>query len=306
MDREQIKTELRQVFPPSADPLRLDRWLERLSETESCLHLAYCILIDVKTELVAPETFARVLELMDLDAANLVAEFGRAVDRMEAQGEALTWDGRLTHDNAHTPIECARVLEIGQFIRYCLPERPGTLDNSSLKRVRLTYFKTPEGGPLGRVTRVFSGGRRRVWVLPQEDLENLRKLGAAVIKDALGLPIKNGVGDGGRPELVAIIYPRSAALRSTQPTSLDATWTGGPCYFLPAKSVGGWGQTHSCSGSGPSCRERVHAQLDGLSNSYRGLHLGVALDLGENWGSVLGAAEARLNAVTDSGLDRTK
>jgi hypothetical protein len=200
----------------------------------------------------------------------------------------------------YSPDECARVLEIGQFIRYCLPEETGTMEDPKFTRNR--YFSGPQGRPMGGVTRVFSGSRRRVWIVPTADLNQLRKehgeKSGSVIRDALGLPFQEGVGEGGRPELVAVIYPKPPKLQSAQPSSLDAVWTSSPCYFVSTKSSSGWGRTHSCSGTGPTCGERVHSELDGLSNDFRGIYLGVASTTdGDNWRAVLAEAYRRLQGL---------
>ena len=285
---------------------RLASLLDRLAESEYGNHLGACILIDIKTALVPPKIFARVFDLFDLSAADPVKEFGLAVEKMEGKDQDHSWPKRIQKQDDHDPRSYARVMEIGTFIRHCLP--PGSLmDSASVRRTRLTRFGVRDSLPVGRLELPFrGGGRGTVWVLPQVDLIKIREehkddpgTGA---RNALGLPIQNGVGPEGKPDFVAVIYPESAVLQSTQPTTLDATWTTAPCYFLPDMSNGGWGRTHNCHGSGPTCRERVHGPLEILEGEYRGIDLGVARGLDTTlWQKILDDAESRLEAISSRG-----
>lgn len=303
MNWEQVRLELRTaLFADFTDYKHLDLFLDRLGESEPGRHLAACMLIDLNAGTVVPKLFARILSDCNTGAPDTVKEFGLALNRA-SQGDASFWVGRLQDDDGHSPRDYARVLEMGSFIRYCLtPGKFTDMSATSLRRVRLTYFSGEQGRPLGRVTRTFDGGRGRVWVLPPEDLHKIRKENkddsGTAIRNALGLPIQHGVGAGGLPEFVAVLYPPSAVLVSAQPTTLDATWTSSPCYFLPAVPRSGWGLTYNCLGEGPTCRERVHSSLPRLDDGFRGIYLGIAATLDvTRWSSILAEAWRRLLAL---------
>jgi hypothetical protein len=53
-----------------------------------------------------------------------------------------------------------------------------------------------------------------------------------LVIDALGLPIRNGVGESNRPELVAVKYPEHFSIGCVQPTTLDAWWIDSGGYYL--------------------------------------------------------------------------
>jgi hypothetical protein len=300
-----LSLDLQSHFCDHCECSRLTRLLDRLGESKYGHHLAACILIDINTGLVSKKVFARVFDLFDLAAVDPIKEFGLAIERMEAIDRDSAWPKRTHKLDHHEPRSYARVMEIGTFVRHCLaPGKFNLMNEASLKGIRLTYFGGgKEGRPLARLTRMFTGTRGRVWVLPLEDLKTIRDQHgddtATAARDALGLPIRNGVGPEGRAEFVAVIYPESATLESAQPSTLDATWTSTPCYFLAAKGSTGWGRTHNCAGSGLTCRERVHGPLEGLDRAYRGVGLGVAKDLDIGlWSRILLEAERRLKAVS--------
>ena len=282
---------------------RLNQWVDQLGRSESGHHLGACVLIDIEARTVHPRVFAMVLENVDLDATDPVTEFGQTVDRLEKKDDVPTWQSRLSEDEEYTPKECARVLELGQFIRYCLPHKAEIMAAERLRTIRMRYFSGPPGRKLQGVNRQLSGNRGRIWIVPWQDLKQLRdeyaEKSGTVIRNALGLPFKDGIGTKGRPELVALLYPSPPKVRSAQPCTLDADWSQSiRCYFLPHKSSSGWGKTHSCSGQGPTCRERVHAEFDGFGSDFRGVHIGVAHNVDEdNWDAVLEEAERRLSDI---------
>jgi len=305
MDWKSVQSALKERLSRCSDSNRVDQFVKCLNESETGHHLGACILIDLHLKLVSCELFGKILAECNMNAASIVSEFGTAVDRIERQNSDI-WAKRLREDDDHTPRSYARVMEIGTFIRYCLtPSKYTDLGTASVKRVRLTYFSGPEGRPLGRVTRTYVGARGRVWIVPQEDLNEIRMQhggkSGTVIRDALGLPITSGIGPDGAPEFVAVVYPKGARIPSAQPSTLDATWTSIPCYFLPSKGASGWGKTYNCAGNGPTCRERVHGALEGLSNAYSGIYIGVGSGLDHSkWRLILAEAGRRLEAIGGS------
>src|SRR5258708_2064208 len=136
MNWKRVRRRLRDFLCNDCEHGRLDRWLDHLGKSEPGHHLGACILIDMKAKIVSPEVFALVLEDVDVDALDPVHEFGRAVDHLEKRDDGPTWRGRLSEDDQYAPRECARVLELGQFVRYCLPEKSVIISNDSLKTIR--------------------------------------------------------------------------------------------------------------------------------------------------------------------------
>jgi hypothetical protein len=142
------------------------------------------------------------------------------------------------------------------------------------------YFSPGDGIDLSSVRKWWRGRLPNVWVMSFEDLNRLlegkdaEERGELVI-DALGLPIRNGVGESNRPELVAVKYPEHFSIGCVQPTTLDAWWIDSGGYYLSYGNEDAWGRTHSLTGNRPSQRERVHSHFKNLTPGYSTYYIGV-------------------------------
>lgn len=270
---EDIRAYLMSVLPPAVgDGFRdgVERWIRVLSPDDDSDLLGTCIAIDLKSEALAVERFARVLERMPAGSSPRSA-FAEA---LELLSESLKMCSCFPKTADHGAGAYANVIDLGTFLEhYANPSGyPMTLDD--LAEVDEVFFGSRPRVTLDEIKRPWAGPRGIVWVLPLTELEAIidgksPEMAATLLHDALGLWV------AWKGPMVYLKYPVEAPLdRYPQPTTFDAGFYQAGGCFLSAAEGDGWGRTQSRSGTPAARRERVHGPIERLSKAYTLTRLG--------------------------------
>jgi hypothetical protein len=304
MSWEEVKTFLLDEVIELMDEKNLGAaWLDALGRDDDGKILAICIAVDVSSGAIKARHFADILNeivspprkglLKSIIGSlrNLVSPKAIAFDPREGFGKYVNTPARqedliCSCSFLPSPLEpdevYLRVLEIGDFIEYYVgPTFHLTRDPSDVERARRMFFDSEDGVDLAFVKRWWTGRHPNVWVMSNNDFKRIvnglaKEDKASVINDALGLNLKKGSGIDGRPELVAVKYPKDFDLWCGQPTTLDATWITSGGYYLSFGNEDSWGRTQSCSGNHKPTRERVHSKFKNLTPGFRTHYIGLS------------------------------
>jgi len=191
----------------------------------------------------------------------------------------------------------ARVLELGDFIEYYVG-RGYTSSPTQVHRIKTMYFDRVGGVNLGEIEGWWQSRLPSVWVMQFDDLEDLLRgvrgdRRGTVVCDAMGLNIYEGLAPDGRPDLVAVIYPKPFSVGCRQPSTLDAWWIDSGRFYVSYLKVDNWGRTHSVSGTCGSQRERVHSLFKDLTRGFKTYYIGIATPPVEDRDALLDAAYQR-------------
>jgi hypothetical protein len=250
-------------------------WLDSLTESNGGHQLAICLLIDLHYGRIDAGDVTAVISRVDLASGDPAAQFGKHLENWEVENNRLPYLSRLKNGGSHEPCSYARLLEISEFIRwYAAPKTGLTMTVVNRRRVHRTYFGKRKGIPLAKVKEPWHGGRKRTWVLPAHEVDDLLKeqrRDPTTLVDRLGLALKPGVGPS--PYMVCVRYPDGEKLKAVQPTAFDANWTGGRSFFLSHPGLDGWGMSHGLSGRHKGCPELVHGPIQ-LTDAHLGHDIG--------------------------------
>lgn len=271
---EDIRTYLMSVLPSAVgDGFRggVEKWVQALGPDDDSDLLGTCIAIDLKSEALAVERFARVLELISAGLSPRSA-FAEA---LELHPESLRMGSCFPNAAEHGAGAYASVIDLGTFLEhYASPSGyPMTLDD--LAEVDAIFFGSRPGVTLDEIERPWVGPQGIVWVLPLSEVAAMidgksSEEAATLLHDALGLWV------AWKGPMVYVRYPLEAPLdRYPQPTTFDAGFRQAGGCFLSAAEGDGWGRTQSRSGAPVARRERVHGQIERLSKAYTLARLGM-------------------------------
>lgn len=305
------------------------RWVKALMNCEDGELLGACIAIDIISDSIHPLVFAGIVDkispsfvmrvasgigsltgrlktatsgsnvgipIRKLFAADNRKEFGKIVNRQQEYVNYVC-TSRLRPNPSDADVQYARVLELGDFIEYYIG-RGYTSSPTQVQRIKTMYFDKGGGVKLGEVEGWWKTRLPNVWVMPFDDLETLvrgvsdNKRGE-VVCDSMGLNIYEGVAPDGRPDLVAVVYPKPFSVGCRQPSTLDAWWIDAGRFYVSHLKVDNWGRTHSVSGTKQSQRERVHSLFKDLTSGFQTYYIGIATPPVEDRNALLDAAYDR-------------
>jgi len=199
---------------------------------------------------------------------------------------------------------------LGNFQHFYRPNRSESPDD--LAATHAEHFSGPGPRDLAGIREKWSGEEGIVWILPQEDYDDLRRGRsgdeiATLLNDALGLykeetrltEEEREAGLHDTNEFVGVLYPPGFD-GARQPTTLDATWKSFGSYYVSAGDDDGWGRTVSCSGNASPVRERVHKTFEGSLADFEGFAIGHVIERMENRAALLEIADRRLESILSS------
>jgi hypothetical protein len=280
---------------------RIDAWLDSLT-TDEGKALAVCLAIDLLSKAVESEDVAIVAHDLAELAHRGTDAFALAVDKDPQKSKFICISRLPKHNPALTRASYVRVIELLSFLMFCANPAYGFGLGQKGRAEFLRMFPpfAETGIDVDDVAACLSGNRGRVWVLPKEQFEEILQNnsdGAATfLNDALGLGYPVGGGPNGEPEFLAVIYPPEFKERCCQPTAFDAVW-GGANFYLSHGDDDGWGRTHSCSGTKPPLKERVHPAIEKIPNGFYLLYVGTAQTPDPNRDAYLSAAIERYKSA---------
>lgn len=278
-------------------------WLEQLPDAVDGDLLGICLAIDLISGAIASKTIAEIIDDLPDGNGDARSKFYDAVNR---RVPSVRCQSQLTPTTVE-PTSYVRVIELGDFILYYLrPTYPYTTDPADVATVRRLFLqRTPR--PLGDITNPWSGRHQIVWVVPQQEVQNVlvasanANVAAAELADRLGLALNGGVGPNNALELLAVTYPLSFesdhGIRCHQPTSLDANWGNLETLYVSHGRDDGWGRTRSCGGTRPGMPERVHSEIPRLNDGFTLSALGVTAPPSTNRSNILDDACGRLTVA---------
>lgn len=276
-------------------------WLRKLPIDNFGMLLGINMAIDIASGAIPPEVFVNIIDSIKSPFFNARLAF------FKAQNNHPKKDEFVCASKINTPIltnnTYLRVLEIEDFADYYV--RPSfsflPYDPPDIKEIRRRYFKKRTS--LANIDNWYNGSYNRVWVMSKAEFNSIcssypKHDHGSIFNDALGIGYKYGGGLKGKPEMVAIEYPKNFSLVCKQPTLLDSQWKIEPIWYISENNKDGWGRTQSCSGTYDGIKERVHSSFKNLSRKYFAVYIGLSKTPMMNENALMNEAYYRFEIAT--------